>query len=974
MIKNNIIIKGARTHNLKNIDIEIPRNKLVVITGLSGSGKSSLAFDTIYAESQRRYLESLSSYAKQFIGSINKPDVDLIESLPPTIAIHQKYTAQNPRSTVGTITEIYDYLRLLFARVGIVHCPKCNKEIKEHSIAEIIQLIQKQYKNQKIIILSVLTKDKILQSELNLKSKLNELVDAEIKKIRLNGKIHNIHEIKNTSLHQYNKQNIDAVVKIAVLTKSQKAVIFLEKYVKKAFELSNGAIIIISVNNCKPNETIYFQKFACLECGITIPKLEPYHFSFNSPHGACQCCSGIGTKFKIDPKLAVNFNLTIAQGAIKPFKCNVVKNFNQKMSDLEVMAKKYSFNINTQLKNLTKQQLNFLFYGAGIETEEIEKTEVRLRGAPRSRTSVFSVSVSESKFNGILNILEQCYCQSNSDFIRKEIKQYMQIVICPECNGKQLKPEALAVKINDLSIHDITSQSIDQIISIFNGLIKLWQKNKKIQKITSQIIQNIQSRLKALSGIGLGYLTLNRSVNTLSGGEIQRVRLAGQMSSNLVNILYILDEPSIGMLQKDINKLISILKKLRDSGNSAIVVEHDADIMRSADYIIDIGPGAGENGGKVVAKGSVSQIKKSTNSLTGQYLSGEKFIPMPVKQRVGSGKFLKIIGADEHNLKNIDVKLPLGKLIVITGVSGSGKSTLMIDILAKTLAQKFYRAKENPGKHKEILGLEFINKVININQSPIGRTPRSNPVTYTGAFSHIRELFASVPEAIIKGYKKSYFSFNIIGGRCEACSGDGMIKIEMQFLPDIYVECEICHGNRYNNEALEIYYKKSQWSEESKNISDVLNMTVESAMNFFKNTPSVYQKLSMLYDVGLGYIKLGQSATTLSGGEAQRIKLAAELSRCSTGKTLYILDEPTTGLHFDDIKKLLSILNQLVDKGNTVLIIEHNLDVIKSSDWIVDLGPEGGDKGGEIIAQGTPKDIIKIKKSWTGQYLKSIIN
>ncbi|MEK7558012.1 MAG: excinuclease ABC subunit UvrA [Patescibacteria group bacterium] len=795
---NFIKIKGARVHNLKNIDIEIPRDKLIVITGLSGSGKSSLAFDTLYAEGQRRYVESLSSYARQFIGLMNKPDVDLIEGLSPAISIDQKSTSHNPRSTVGTITEIYDYLRLLFARIGTSNIP--------------------------------------------------------------------------------NPQ-----------------------------------------------------------------KLEPRNFSFNSPHGACPDCSGLGTKLEIDPKLIINQNLTIAQGAIKTWANNTTGGQTGLMRILDTVALANGFNLNIPVKNLTKKQLDIVLYGSKL--------------------------VENQKFEGVIPNLEHRYKQTDSDYIRKEIEQYMRVLICPACQGKRLKPEILTIKITGLSIYDITNKTINDAKDFFLELTNTELISLNDKKIATQILKEIIVRLDFLINVGLSYLTLNRSANTLSGGETQRIRLATQIGSALSGILYVLDEPSIGLHQRDNNKLINTLKKLRDLGNTVIVVEHDKSTMLSADWIIDIGPGAGEHGGNIIAEGTPTQIKKSSKSITGQYLNNKKSITIPTKYRASNGKKIKIIKATEHNLKNIDVEFPLGLLIAITGVSGSGKSTLITDILANSLNQKFYHSKQTPGKHKKIEGIEYINKVINIDQSPIGRTPRSNPATYTSVFSPIRDLFTNLPEAKIKGYKAGHFSFNVSGGRCEACNGDGLIKIEMQFLSDVYIECEVCHNKRYKKEILEIYYKNPSQGGEGKNIADVLNMTVEEALDFFKDIPAIKQKLIMLKKVGLGYVKLGQSATTLSGGEAQRVKLATELSRRATGKTLYILDEPTTGLHFEDIKKLLQVLNQLVDKGNTVLVIEHNLDVIKSVDWIIDLGPEGGDQGGEVVAVGTPQKIAKNKKSYTGQYL-----
>ncbi len=947
---NSIRIQGARVHNLKNVNMEIPRDKFVVVTGLSGSGKSSLAFDTIYAEGQRRYVESLSAYARQFIGLMDKPDVDMMEGLSPAISIDQKSTSHNPRSTVGTVTEIYDYMRLLWARVGIPHCPNCEQKVKQYSIDEINEQIIKKYNNKKVFILSPIVKDKKGEH----KNILEGIAKAGFGRVRFDGDIYPLEEIEDKKIDKQKKHNVDIVIDSLQITKEKEDLAQLSESLEKALDLGNGLVTITSADKEKIEEQTFSQLFACADCGISLPELEPRNFSFNSPHGACPECSGLGTKLEIDPELILNKNLTLAQGAIKPWSHGNANGLTWMMRILGTVAEKNNFDLNTPLKELTKKQLDIVLYGTGDKSYDVEY-----------ENNKFSGDLTTS-FEGVIPNLMRRYNQTESDWVKKEIEQYMRTLICPVCEGRRLKPEMLAVKINDHSIYDVTIKSIDKLKIFFNELSIGKKLTAKEKKISNQVIKEIEARLNFLSNVGLDYLTLNRAANTLSGGEAQRIRLATQIGSALVGVLYVLDEPSIGLHQRDNDKLIKTLKELRDIGNSVLVVEHDEATITAADHIIDVGPGAGEHGGEIIAQGTVSQIKKTAKSLTGQYLSGKKSIPTPKKYRAGNGKSLKIIGAQEHNLKNIDVEFPLGKFIAITGVSGSGKSTLMTDILAKTLSQKFYRAKAMPGRHKEINGLSHIDKVINIDQSPIGRTPRSNPATYTGAFTPIRELFASLPEAKIRGYKAGRFSFNVTGGRCEACSGDGMVKIEMQFLPDVYVECEVCHGRRYNKEALEIYYK-------GKNISDVLNMTVEEALKFFKNIPIIYQKLSTLNEVGLGYIKLGQSATTLSGGEAQRVKLATELSKRATGKTLYILDEPTTGLHFDDIKKLLSVLNQLVDKGNTVLIIEHNLDVIKSVDWILDLGPEGGEAGGEIIAQGTPKEVAKNKKSHTGKYLKNIL-
>ncbi len=943
-----IIIKGARVHNLKNINVKIPRNKLVVITGISGSGKSSLAFDTIYAEGQRRYVESLSSYARQFIGLMEKADVDLIEGLSPAISIDQKSASHNPRSTVGTVTEIYDYMRLLFARIGIPHCPKCGRKIKQYSLDEIINQIKKSYLSQTILVLSPIIKDKKGEH----KNVLKRIEQAGFLRVRIDGNIYSVEEASDLDIDKKKKHNIEIVIDKLTITSDKDDLARLYEATEKALDLSNGLVVIKTLE--KGEEKTFSQLFACPDCGISLPEIEPRSFSFNSPHGACPDCSGLGSKLVIDPNLILNKNLTIAQGAIKPLARNIMGAQHWFLQLLGTVGEVHGFDLNTPLKNLTPKQLQIILYGTGEQSYHINYETSNVLGE------------FNSEFEGIIPILEKRYRQTESEYIKKEIEKYMRHLTCPTCKGKRLKPEILAVKIKNHSIYDVSTKSIDEARKFFSSLAADKNMSARDKKISSQILKEIIARLEFLNNVGLNYLTLDRAANTLSGGEAQRIRLATQIGSSLTGVLYVLDEPSIGLHQRDNNKLISTLKKLRDLNNTVIAVEHDQATMEASDWIIDIGPGAGEHGGKVVAAGSPTQIKRNNKSLTGQYLSGKKTIPAPRKYRSGSGKSLKIIGASEHNLKNIDVSIPLGKFVAITGVSGSGKSTLMTDILAKALSQKFYRSTAIPGKHKKIEGLEYIDKVINIDQSPIGRTPRSNPATYTGAFTPIRELFASLPEAKIRGYKAGRFSFNVSGGRCEACAGDGMIKIEMQFLPDIYVECEVCHGTRYNKEVLEIFYK-------GKNISDILNMTVDEAHDLFKNIPAIKQKLATLKEVGLGYIKLGQPATTLSGGEAQRIKLATELSRKSTGRTLYILDEPTTGLHFEDIKNLLSVLNKLVDKGNTVLIIEHNLDVIKSVDWIIDLGPEGGDKGGFVVAQGTPLEVAKNKKSWTGKYLKQIL-
>jgi excinuclease ABC subunit A len=962
-MQNSIKIRGARVHNLKNIDVEIPRDKLVVLTGLSGSGKSSLAFDTIYAEGQRRYVESLSAYARQFVGQMDKPDVDSIEGLSPAISIDQKSTTHNPRSTVGTITEIYDYLRLLYARIGVPHCPVCAELIKPLSLDEIISQITANFLNQDIIILAPIIKDKKGEH----RGILPGVAKAGYSRLRYDNIIYTLAEVEDLNVDKQKKHNVEIVIDRVKATKDKEDLARLTESVEKALELGNGLVTISAPFPKSPldkgdlAEVTYSKLLACAKCGINLPELEPCNFSFNSPHGACPDCAGLGAKLEIDPKLIINSNLTIAQGAIRAWAHNTVAGQGRLMHILGTVAQNHGFDLNTPIKNLTKKQLDIVLDGSDAKNYNVDYQSKRFSGELTS------------EFEGVIPNLEKRYQQTESDYIRKEIEQYMRVLVCPTCLGKRLKPEILAITIAEESIYDVTSKTVAQTKKFFTDLADAATLTVREKKISLRLMKEISTRLEFLSNVGLDYLTLARSANTLAGGEAQRIRLATQIGSALMGVIYILDEPSIGLHQRDNNKLIGTLKKLRDLGNTVIVVEHDEATMLAADWLIDIGPGAGEHGGRIVAAGTPAQIKKSAKSLTGQYLSGKKFIPLPSKYRSGSGQALKILGACEHNLKNIDVEFPLAKFIAITGVSGSGKSTLMTDILANALNQKLYRAKQAPGKHKEILGIENIDKVINIDQSPIGRTPRSNPATYTGAFTPIRDLFTNLPEAKIRGYRAGRFSFNVTGGRCQACSGDGVIKIEMQFLPDVYVECDVCHGQRYNKEILEIHYGGRCQGGAGKNISEVLNMTVEEAMDLFKNIPAIYQKLLTLNEVGLSYVKLGQSATTLSGGEAQRVKLATELSRRATGKTLYILDEPTTGLHFDDIKKLLQVLNQLVDKGNTVLIIEHNLDVIKSVDWIIDLGLAGGDKGGEIVAVGSPRQVAKNKKSYTGQYLAKIL-
>ncbi len=944
LIKNmdSIKIKGARENNLKNIDLEIPRDKLVVITGLSGSGKSSLAFDTIYAEGQRRYVESLSSYARQFLGVMQKPDVDYIEGLSPAISIDQKSASRNPRSTVGTITEIYDYMRLLFARAGIPHCPNCGKPVTGQTASEITEQIIKDSKNtRKIAILSPLVIDKKGEH----RHVFEQIQKAGFIRIRFDGIIMDLNEAEKIEIDKQKKHNIDVVLDRLIIEakgidNSNRKRLF--DSVEKALDFGNGRIIVYDFES--KNEQSFSENFACIDCGISLSEIAPRSFSFNSPHGACPNCHGLGYTQEIEPRLVMpNPRLSIAEGAIRPWSRST-SHATWYFSIMEKAVSSHQVDINKPVKDLSKEDLKIVFYGTGSET--------------------FNVRGYLTTYEGVVPNLERRYRETDSDYVRKEIQKYMVTRVCPKCHGARLKEEVLAIKIFDKNIIEVSRLNIEQSYNFFNSLYSKLNKTQK--QISKQIIKEIKERLKFLIDVGLPYLTIDRNATTLSGGEAQRIRLATQIGSGLMGVIYILDEPSIGLHQKDNAKLIKTLKKLRDLGNSVIVVEHDEETIRKADHLIDVGPGAGENGGKIICQGTPDKLMKSNNSMTADYLSGRKRIEIPKIRRLGSGEELKIIGASENNLKNIDVTIFLNKFVCITGVSGSGKSSLVNDVLAKTLSKEYHRADTVPGKHKEIIGKEKLNKVINIDQSPIGKSPRSNPATYVGVFTAIRELFASTEEAKMRGYGAGRFSFNVKGGRCEKCRGDGTLKIEMHFLPNIYITCEECKGRRYNKEALEINYKE-------KNIADILEMTVNEATKFFEYIPAIYTKLRVLEEVGLGYIKLGQPATTLSGGEAQRIKLATELSRRSTGKTLYILDEPTTGLHFDDVKKLLKVLNSLVDKGNTVLIIEHNLDVIKSSDYVIDLGPEGGDEGGEVVAVGTPEEIAKNKKSYTGQYLKKIL-
>lgn len=934
-----IIIKGAKEHNLKNVNLTVPRDKLVVFTGLSGSGKSSLAFDTIYAEGQRRYMESLSSYARQFLGQMNKPDVESIEGLSPAISIDQKTTSKNPRSTVGTVTEIYDYLRLLYARIGVPHCPTCNREITHQTIDQITDKIMALGENVKIQILSPIVRGKKGEHSKELENlKKNGFVRA-----RIDGGIHDLSE--NISLSKNQKHSIDAIVDRIVIKKEVKSRI--SEAVESACDLSGG---IVTVNVNMEKDILFSKNYACPIHNISIEELSPRMFSFNSPFGACKKCTGLGVFMKVDPNLVVpDKNKSIHEGGIKGSGWSMEGNSIANMY-FDALAKKYKFSLDTPIKDLAENILNIILYGTnGEKLDLIRKTS-------------YGESKYKNSFEGIIPNLERRFRETGSNWIKQEIESFMNEIPCDECKGKRLSHAALGVTVENINISDLCEKSVKELLKFIKS-IKLSEKDLLI---ASPILKEINNRLQFLQNVGLEYLTLSRSSGTLSGGESQRIRLATQIGSALMGVLYVLDEPSIGLHQRDNDKLIDALKNLRDAGNSVIVVEHDEDTMYAADYIVDVGPGSGINGGQIVCAGTVEDIKNCKNSITGQYLSHKKFIPVPETRRKGTGKYLEIIEAKEHNLKNLNVSIPLGTITGVTGVSGSGKSTLVNEIIYKKLSSVLNRAKNIPGKHKEIRGIENLDKVIDISQSPIGRTPRSNPATYTGVFTDIRELFASTNDAKSKGFKSGRFSFNVKGGRCEACQGDGIIKIEMHFLSDIYVPCEVCKGKRYSRETLSVEYK-------GKNISDVLNMTVDEAYEFFENIPKIKTKLNTLKEVGLGYVKLGQPATTLSGGEAQRVKLATELSKRATGKTLYILDEPSTGLHTADVHRLTEVLQKLVKSGNTIIIIEHNLDLIKICDYLIDLGPEGGENGGQIVAQGTPEEVAENKNSYTGNYLKKIL-
>ncbi|MEL7565984.1 MAG: excinuclease ABC subunit UvrA [Dehalobacterium sp.] len=938
MSKDKIIVKGAREHNLKNIDVQIPRDKLVVITGLSGSGKSSLAFDTIYAEGQRRYVESLSAYARQFLGQMDKPDVDYIEGLSPAISIDQKTTSRNPRSTVGTVTEIYDYLRLLFARIGRPHCPKCGKPITQQTVDQMVDILMGYGEGVKLQILSPLVRGRKGEHV----KVFEEARKAGYVRVRVNGETRDLGE--QIKLEKNKKHTIELVVD-RIITKPG-----IEKRLADSLELALGmseGVVMVDVGG--QGEVLFSQNFACVDCGISLEEITPRMFSFNNPYGACPTCGGLGHTMNIDPDLIIpDRNLSVADGAIARWSSNTQGWYYR---FIEAVADHYGFRLDVPLKDLPESALNYILYGTGGEKIKVEYDH------PEHGRHVYNVA-----WEGIINNFERRYKETNSNYIRTEIERYMSMKPCPDCRGARLRPESLAVLVGGKNIHQVTTYSILEAKDFFANL----DLTPRESMIARQILKEIQERLSFLVNVGLDYLTLNRTAGTLSGGEAQRIRLATQIGSSLMGVLYILDEPSIGLHQRDNVRLIDTLKRLRDLGNTVLVVEHDEETMCEADYIIDIGPGAGAHGGEVVAAGTLPEILKAENSITGQYLSGRKRIPLPLVRRTPNGKWLEIVGAKEHNLKEIDVSIPLGVFVGITGVSGSGKSTLINEILYTALAQRLHGARDLPGAHREIRGLEYLEKVINIDQSPIGRTPRSNPATYTGVFDAIRELFSLTTEAKMRGYQPGRFSFNVKGGRCEACQGDGIIKIEMHFLPDVYVPCEVCKGKRYNRETLDVRYK-------GKNIADVLEMTVDEAADFFQNIPKIYRKLKTLQDVGLGYIRMGQQATTLSGGEAQRVKLAAELSRRSNGRTLYILDEPTTGLHAADIHRLLEVLNRLVEAGDTVLVIEHNLDVIKTADYLIDLGPEGGDRGGRVVAVGTPEQVAETEGSFTGQFVRKVL-
>ncbi|MBT6253939.1 excinuclease ABC subunit UvrA [Candidatus Uhrbacteria bacterium] len=939
-----ISVRGARVHNLKNIDVDIPKGKFTVVTGLSGSGKSSIAFDTIYAEGQRRYMESLSSYARQFLELQDKPDVEEITGLSPTIAIDQKTASTNPRSTVGTVTEIYDSMRVLYARAGQAHCPECHIPVTEQTAEQIADAILKVIEVSDVFLLAPMVRGQKGEHKM-------VLVAADqsgYKSARYDGLLMDIDELMAMRKDKKKLHDIDIVT--ARFTEGQDVPreAMLET-LKTALDLGNGMVTVMRDDTGE--DKLYSQALVCPECSRSLPSLQPNMFSFNSPHGACPECTGLGVKLVLEPDLVIpNKRLTLAEGAVKPWS-RIAGNSTAYLKLLEVVGKKHKFDIHTPLNKFSASKLRLILNGTDQEE--------------------YVVGGKKLMFPGVVGMLDAKYRETDSDYVRKELETYMRSMECPECDGKRLRQESLVVRVADKHIHELVQIPLDELLSFFEG-VATGEENVELTEIERKVIENVKKevvrRLSNLINVGLSYLTLDRSAVTLSGGESQRVRLATQLGTGLSGVIYILDEPSIGLHQRDNDKLIDTIKTLRDGENTVIVVEHDLAMMRAADHIIDVGPGAGVYGGEIIAQGTADDLARCDESLTGDYLTGRKSIPVPAKRRKPKKQKIKIIGANAFNLQNVDVEIPLGVMVCVTGVSGSGKSTLVLDILGKALSKHFYRAKDYPAEHKEIKGIENIDKVVTVDQSPIGRTPRSNPATYTGVFTTIRELYAGTPEAQMRGFDAGKFSFNVKGGgRCEPCGGDGMQRIEMQFMPDVYVDCHECRGKRYNSEALEIHYKQ-------KNIADVLAMTVEEGRRFFASTPAIYDKLNVLHEVGLGYIKLGQSATTLSGGEAQRVKLATELSRRATGKTLYILDEPTTGLHFDDIKRLLDVLDRLVKKGNTVLMVEHDLDVVRSADYVIDMGPDGGIRGGKVVAQGTPEEIMKVKESITGQYLKEEIS
>ena len=940
-MQDHIYVKGARENNLKNIDVTIPRDKLVVLTGLSGSGKSSLAFDTIYAEGQRRYVESLSSYARMFLGQMEKPDVDYIDGLSPAISIDQKTTSKNPRSTVGTVTEIYDYLRLLWARVGTPHCPKCGKEIQQQTIDQIIDQVLTLPEASRIQVLAPVVRGKKGEH-------MKVFEDARRSgyvRVRADGSLYDLSE--EIKLEKNKKHNVEIVVDRLVIREDVAR--RLTDSVETASALSGG-LVIVNVTE-EDRDILFSQNYACEDCGISIEELSPRMFSFNNPYGACPTCTGLGAQLKVDPDLVIpNKDLSILDGAITASGWNSIKSDGIGRMYFEALAKKYRFRLDVPVKDLPPEVMDVILYGTKGEKLELHYDQVRGQGTLYQ------------PFEGIIHNLERRYKETQSDSVRRELEECMSECPCPDCGGKRLRKEALAVTVGGISIHDFCLKPVNEALDFIDQLTL----TETQMLIAERILKEIKNRLGFLRSVGLQYLTLSRQAGTLSGGESQRIRLATQIGSSLMGVLYILDEPSIGLHQRDNDMLLNTMKRLRDLGNTLLVVEHDEDTMRAADYIVDVGPGAGVHGGEVVACGTAQEVMDTPGSITGDYLSGRRRIPVPAERRPGSGRFLTVRGAAENNLKDIDVSIPLGTFTCVTGVSGSGKSSLVNEIIYKKLAADLNRVKTRAGRHKAVEGEEFLDKVIDIDQSPIGRTPRSNPATYTGLFNDIRDLFASTPDAKARGYGPGRFSFNVRGGRCEACQGDGLIKIEMHFLPDIYVPCEVCKGRRYNRETLEVKYK-------GKNIYEVLDMTVDEALPFFESLPRLYNKLQTLYDVGLSYVKLGQPSTTLSGGEAQRVKLATELAKRSTGSTIYILDEPTTGLHTADVHKLIEVLQRLVDLGNTVLVIEHNLDVIKTADWLIDLGPEGGVGGGEIVCAGTPEDVARCEESYTGQYLKRVL-